>query len=167
MNSLHPGFSCGKRIIHILSCNILLNILYLMLFTFNMQGCAGKNTESSPKTLFFSFVSGEPRKQMRCFALRFHAKKAMHKCIAILFRRRRDLNPRAAINDLPPFQGCPFSLLGTSPKPESNQIIFLKQKSLSAFFKRRGWDSNPCVLADKRFSRPPRYSHFDTSPTTH
>ncbi len=29
---------------------------------------------------------------------------------------------------------------------------------------RRGWDSNPCVLADKRFSRPPRYDHFDTSP---
>ena len=30
-------------------------------------------------------------------------------------RRRRDLNPRAAINDLLPFQGSPFSLLGTSP----------------------------------------------------
>ena len=28
------------------------------------------------------------------------------------FRRRRDLNPRAAINDLHPFQGCPFSHLG-------------------------------------------------------
>ena len=27
-------------------------------------------------------------------------------------RRRRDLNPRAAINDLHPFQGCPFSHLG-------------------------------------------------------
>ena len=25
-------------------------------------------------------------------------------------------------------------------------------------------DSNPCALADKRFSRPPRYDHFDTSP---
>ena len=31
------------------------------------------------------------------------------------------MNPRAAINDLHPFQGCPFSLLGTSPKI-SNQI---------------------------------------------
>ena len=30
-------------------------------------------------------------------------------------RRKRDLNPRAAINDLHPFQGCPFNLLGTSP----------------------------------------------------
>ena len=64
-------------------------------------------------------------------------------------RRRRDLNPRAAINDLLPFQGSPFNLLGTSPK---------------AIKKRRGWDSNPCALSDKRFSRPPRYDHFDTSP---
>ena len=31
-------------------------------------------------------------------------------------RRRRDLNPRAATNDLLPFQGSPFSHLGTSPK---------------------------------------------------
>ena len=30
-------------------------------------------------------------------------------------RRKRDLNPRAAINDLLPFQGSPFSLLGISP----------------------------------------------------
>ena len=30
-------------------------------------------------------------------------------------------------------------------------------------FKRRGWGSNPRALADKRFSRPPRYDHFDTS----
>ena len=29
---------------------------------------------------------------------------------------------------------------------------------------RSGWDSNPRALADKRFSRPPRYDHFDTSP---
>jgi hypothetical protein len=30
------------------------------------------------------------------------------------------LNPRAAINDLHPFQGCPFSLLGTSPNTDSD-----------------------------------------------
>ena len=29
------------------------------------------------------------------------------------------MNPRAAINDLHPFQGCPFSLLGTSAKKQS------------------------------------------------
>ena len=32
------------------------------------------------------------------------------------------------------------------------------------FAERREWDSNPCALADKRFSRPPRYDHFDISP---
>ena len=31
-------------------------------------------------------------------------------------------------------------------------------------WKRREWDSNPRALADKRFSRPPRYDRFDTSP---
>ena len=31
------------------------------------------------------------------------------------WRRRRDLNPRAAINGLLPFQGSPFNRLGTSP----------------------------------------------------
>ena len=36
----------------------------------------------------------------------------------VIKRRRRDLNPRAAINDLLPFQGSPFSLLGTSPKTD-------------------------------------------------
>ena len=39
-------------------------------------------------------------------------------------RRRRDLNPRAAINDLHPFQGCPFSLLGTSPNSLTVKSIF-------------------------------------------
>ena len=77
-------------------------------------------------------------------------------------RRRRDLNPRAATNDLLPFQGSPFNHLGTSAwlKNSNYQIItrtiFLIQ--------RREWDSNPRALADKRFSRPPRYDHFDISP---
>ena len=38
-------------------------------------------------------------------------------------RRRRDLNSRAAINDLLPFQGSPFSHLGTSPNTESFRIF--------------------------------------------
>ena len=29
---------------------------------------------------------------------------------------------------------------------------------------RRGRDSNPCGVTPKRFSRPPRYDRFDTSP---
>ena len=36
--------------------------------------------------------------------------------------------------------------------------------SRRGYLQRRGWDSNPRALADKRFSRPPRYDHFDTSP---
>ena len=36
----------------------------------------------------------------------------VHCSIKLSERRRRDLNPRAAINDLHPFQGCPFSHLG-------------------------------------------------------
>ena len=31
------------------------------------------------------------------------------------------MNPRAAINDLLPFQGSPFSLLGTSPNKLTNK----------------------------------------------
>ena len=104
------------------------------------------------------------------------------------------MNPRAAINDLLPFQGSPFGQLGYFSKLPfqifsyplfsiSNGLnynsSFLVLSSLfSSFFhffdvflsfptcqnKRREWDSNPRALADKRFSRPPRYDHFDISP---
>ena len=77
------------------------------------------------------------------------------------------MNPRAAINDLLPFQGSPFNLLGTSPEPESINFSISHcncQPFTSCTIKRRGWDSNPCALSDKRFSRPPRYDRFDTSP---
>ena len=71
------------------------------------------------------------------------------------------MNPRAAINDLLPFQGSPFSRLGTSPQaPKSTGYVRPVE-----CIERRGWDSNPRALADKRFSRPPRYDHFDTSPS--
>ena len=68
-------------------------------------------------------------------------------------RRRRDLNPCTVIHDLLTFQASPFNHLGTSPS---------MKRCISS--KRRGWDSNPRALADKRFSRPPRYDLFDTSP---
>ena len=82
-------------------------------------------------------------------------------------RRRRDLNPRAAINDLHPFQGCPFNLLGTSPIKLIHRTILschLEKRLAERCLQRREWDSNPRALSDKRFSRPPRYDHFDTSP---
>ena len=41
----------------------------------------------------------------------------------------------------------------------------LSNPRLTRFHKwRNGWDSNPRALSDKRFSRPPRYDHFDISP---
>ena len=103
-------------------------------------------------------------------------------------RRRRDLNPRAAVNDLHPFQGCPFGQLGYFSKlPYLIGLLFSKalfiipmhsiyvkhflnifHLFLTSLFtmpdQRREWDSNPRALADKRFSRPPRYDHFDISP---
>ena len=39
-------------------------------------------------------------------------------------RRRRDLNPRAATNDLLPFQGSPFGQLGYFSKLTSQKFIF-------------------------------------------
>ena len=40
-----------------------------------------------------------------------------------LKRRRRDLNPRAATNDLLPFQGSPFNHLGTSALVDSHLVF--------------------------------------------
>ena len=100
------------------------------------------------------------------------------------------MNPRAAINDLLPFQGSPFGQLGYFSKlpyllsssdiylcrSQRQVILYLVYFMLSSTFltffksfyfvfdKRREWDSNPRALADKRFSRPPRYDHFDISP---
>ncbi len=72
------------------------------------------------------------------------------------------MNPRAATNDLLPFQGSPFNHLGTSAWLNLDSIFILTGSQKTC--QRRGWDSNPRALADKRFSRPPRYDHFDTSP---
>ena len=74
-----------------------------------------------------------------CFVLLFWNSSlefsGLHCClfVKVLFRqslgdyqrRRRDLNPRAAINDLLPFQGSPFSRLGTSPMLNSYSCIKL------------------------------------------
>ena len=80
-----------------------------------------------------------------------------------LKRRRRDLNPRAATNDLLPFQGSPFGQLGYFCLVDL-LIFILFKTNLTVCPKRREWDSNPRALSDKRFSRPPRYDHFDISP---
>ncbi len=73
-----------------------------------------------------------PYAALRCFCPRrtrrsgypslFRTKKRKTIGLPFFVRRRRDLNPRAAINDLLPFQGSPFSHLGTSPKTILNII---------------------------------------------
>ena len=56
-------------------------------------------------------------------------------------------------------RGAPSASLGTSP---SVRISFIHIQIHNVNCERREWDSNPRALADKRFSRPPRYDHFDT-----
>ena len=51
--------------------------------------------------------------------------------------------------------------------PYSHPSPFSQKKEMHnciPFFWRRARDSNPRGLAPKRFSRPPRYDHFDSSP---
>ena len=48
--------------------------------------------------------------------------------------------------------------------PEHQFLIHFHNRRKSV--ERREWDSNPRALSDKRFSRPPRYDHFDISPQT-
>ncbi len=55
-------------------------------------------------------------------------------------RRKRDLNPRAATNDLLPFQGSPFSHLGTSPKCLYKTDVFICNRTLSCGAERVGFE---------------------------
>ena len=98
--------------------------------------------------------------------------------VLVFWRRRRDLNPRDTF--------APYSLSRGAPSPlgyfsisihavfHVASVIFQGDTDDSSGGNlirpchqnkwRRGWDSNPRALSDKRFSRPPRYDHFDTSP---
>ena len=49
-------------------------------------------------------------------------------------------------------------------KAENSAKMKARKRSVYGPFWRSRWDSNPRALADKRFSRPPRYDHFDTAP---
>ena len=81
------------------------------------------------------------------------------------WRRRRDLNSRAGFPTYALSRGASSANLSTSPNySRSYQKSILKRKTAFCLNWRRGWDSNPRALSDKRFSRPPRYDHFDTSP---
>ena len=65
-------------------------------------------------------------------------------------RRRRDLNPRAAINDLLPFQGSPFGQLGYFSKcPKSVTLFRCNSLHTFVFFiklLRRFLIEKPCAL---------------------
>ena len=101
------------------------------------------------------------------------------------------MNPRAALTTYSLSRGAPSASLGTSPNCPTyiflrlfllnsqsmcnyNSLFLILSSTFSKTFqvfsplldKRREWDSNPRALADKRFSRPPRYDHFDISPST-
>ena len=55
-------------------------------------------------------------------------------------RRRRDLNPRAAVNDLHPFQGCPFGQLGYFSEYITRYLIRSLKISNSIVFLMSGED---------------------------
>ena len=79
-----------------------------------------------PVTLLSAFILTFPTALVNCFYFQHFnfipssLVNFFHHVIYLLIlygkRRKRDLNPRTAINDLLPFQGSPFSHLGISPK---------------------------------------------------
>ena len=82
------------------------------------------------------------------------------------------MNPRTAINGLHPFQGCPFSLLGTSPYGEVStavcRTVELLTHCLICVFegkpKRRMWDSNPRFLSESPVFKTGALNHSANSP---
>ena len=49
--------------------------------------------------------------------------------------------------------------------PSATWVLLQMPKWYFSFSERREWDSNPRALADTLFSSPPRYDHFDISPS--
>ena len=74
------------------------------------------------------------------------------------------INRRVEVNLLSVLNPKSKVWIGFEPMLEDYKSTVLNQTILSDQNKRREWDLNPRALADKRFSRPPRYDHFDTSP---
>ena len=118
--------------------------------------------------------------QVVCFVNNFFEFFQIPFCFAFLFR---NASAEGGIWTLAPLlttctlsRGVPSASLGTSPNicHQAKNIrltTWISFNTVAIFYsytlskkQRRGWDSNPRALADKRFSRPPRYDHFDTSP---
>ena len=66
---------------------------------------------------------------------------------------------RPVILRTPTAKNADKTLFFAKEKPKPNTFVFDL-----GFVWRRGRDSNPCGVAPKRFSRPPRCDRFDTSP---
>ena len=109
--------------------------------------------------------------------------------VLLCWRRGRDSNPCGLapkrFSRLVPFRKHSRAVLSAEPRfiapcfrytlakrPHSGFFASLtrydrfrnEKKHAFACLWRRGRDSNPCGVAPKRFSRPPRYDRFDTSP---
>ena len=99
------------------------------------------------------------------------------------------MNPRAAINDLHPFQGCPFGQLGYFSMWQNNSkfsscsachpagrmaihtvkalafiVTIIKLSAVVIPIKRRRWDSNPRSLSESLVFKTSSLNHSDTSP---
>ena len=83
-------------------------LFYFSLLSFQATACLSYHRRSALSTTFFllffqqlSYIIMYPSACQQLFSFFYNCE-----------RRRRDLNPRAAVNDLHPFQGCPFGQLG-------------------------------------------------------
>ncbi len=77
------------------------------------------------------------------------------------------MNPRAAINDLLPFQGSPFGQLGYFSKYSQIKYLYetASRTTKAAVYERRRWDSNPRPLAESLVFKTSSLNHSDTSPS--
>ena len=105
----------------------------------------------------FSFQGSNPLFQRRglFYQTSFLLSSVFYHTLTIKWRRRRDLNPRAAINDLTAFQAIPFNHLGTSP---------YKCSRFKILNWRREWDSNPRSLPESLVFKTSSLNHSDISP---
>ena len=91
-------------------------LFYFSLLSFQATACLSYHRRSALSTTFFLAVFSTAQ-------LYYHVFKCLSTTFFIFYnceRRRRDLNPRAAVNDLHPFQGCPFGQLGYFSELVSN-----------------------------------------------
>ena len=135
MFSYQSSLSLSQRqlIYNIISISLCQQFFYFLFFAFHFRKLFYTTMTASSCQLFFYifchfiFLRINTSIVLHSFTFNRHkvstfqkAKKAetcaFQKCTVLSFliqkRRKRDLNPRAAINDLLPFQGSPFGQLG-------------------------------------------------------